>query len=132
MVRILVVDDNTYIRDWVRDFLADQSGWQVCGQAEDGLQAVEQAATLQPHVIILDITMPLISGFEAARRILKASPQMLILILSLHNDRQTAEGARECGAKGFVVKSDAAMLLIPAISALLRGELHFPGIAATN
>jgi DNA-binding NarL/FixJ family response regulator len=131
MVRILVVKDTTYIRDWVRDFLPDQSGWQVCGEAENGILAVEQAASLQPHIIILDVTMPGISGFEAARRILKASPDILILILSLNNDRQYAGGAKECGAKGFVVKSNAAMLLIPAISALLRGELHFPSVAAT-
>jgi DNA-binding NarL/FixJ family response regulator len=129
MVRILVVDDKAYIREWVSEFLADQLEWEVCGEAEDGLQAVEQAARLQPHIIILDVTMPGISGFEAARRILKASPDILILILSLNDDRQYAEGAKECGAKGFVVKSNAAMVLIPAISALLRGELHFPSAA---
>jgi DNA-binding NarL/FixJ family response regulator len=129
MVRILIVDDKTYIRDWVREFLADQPGWQVCGEAENGLLAVEQAASLKPDVIILDVSMPGMSGFEAARRILKASPDILILVLSLNDDRQYAEGAKECGAKGFVVKSNAAMILIPAISALLRGELHLPGIA---
>jgi DNA-binding NarL/FixJ family response regulator len=79
--------------------LADQSGWQVCGEAENGLQAVEQAASLQPHIIILDISMPKMNGFEGARRILKASPQILIFILSLSDDRQCAEGAKECGAK---------------------------------
>jgi DNA-binding NarL/FixJ family response regulator len=131
MVRILVVDDKAYIREWAREFLADQTGWQVCGEAENGVKAVEQAANLQPHVIILDVSMPEMNGFEAARRILKASPHILILILSLNDDRQYAEGAKECGAKGFVVKSNAAMNLIPAISALLRGELHLPGIATS-
>lgn len=130
MVRILVVDDKAYVREWVREFLADQSEWQVCGEAENGLEAVEQAASLQPHVIILDVSMPEMSGFEAARRILKVSPHILILILSLNDHRQFAEGARECGAKGFVAKSNAATILIPAISAVLRGEFHFPSSAS--
>jgi DNA-binding NarL/FixJ family response regulator len=131
MVRILVADDKAYIREWIREFLADQSGWQVCGEAENGLLAVEQAASLQPHLIILDVSMPGMSGFEATRRILQSSPHVLILILSLNDDRHYSEGAKECGAKGFVVKSDAVRSLIPAISDLLRGELHFPNAAAT-
>jgi DNA-binding NarL/FixJ family response regulator len=129
MVRILVVDDKAYIREWVREFLARQSEWQVCGEAEDGVQAVERAASLQPQVVILDVSMPGMSGVESARQILRASPDILILILSLNGDRQYAEGARECGAKGFVVKANAATTLIPAISALLRGELYFPQLA---
>jgi two-component system response regulator NreC len=129
MVRILVVDDKPNIRDWVREFLAAQSEWQVIGEAADGLKAVEQAASLHPRLIILDISMPEMNGFDAARQILKASPDILILILSLTYDRQYAQGAMECGAKGFVVKSDAAKVLIPAISALLRGELYFPPLA---
>jgi two-component system, NarL family, response regulator NreC len=130
MVRILVVDDKAYIRIWIREFLASQSDWQVCGEAENGLQAIEQAARLQPHVIILDVSMPEMNGLDAAQRILKASPGILILIMSLHNDRQFSESAKECGAKGFVLKSDAATTLLPAISSLLRGELHFPEIVS--
>jgi DNA-binding NarL/FixJ family response regulator len=130
MVRILVVDDKAYIRDWIRGFLAYQPEWQVCGEAEDGRQAVEQAASLKPDVIILDVSMPGMSGFEAARRILKASPRILIVILSLNDDRQYSEGAKECGAKGFVVKRETVKFLIPAISALPRGDDHFPSAAA--
>jgi DNA-binding NarL/FixJ family response regulator len=84
MVRILLVDDKAYIREWVREFLAHKLEWQVCGEAADGLQAVEQAASLQPHIIVLDVSMPEMNGFDAARRILKASPHILILILSLN------------------------------------------------
>jgi DNA-binding NarL/FixJ family response regulator len=128
MVRILVVDDKAYIRIWIREFLASQSDWVVCGQAENGLQAIEQAARLQPDLIILDVSMPEMNGLDAARRILEASPGILILIMSLHNDRQFSESAKERGAKGFVLKSDAATTLLPAISTVLRGELHFPEI----
>jgi DNA-binding NarL/FixJ family response regulator len=110
------------------------SSWQinlhVGGEAENGLLTVKQAASLQPNIIILDVNMPEMNGFEAARRILKASPHILILFLSLNDDRQYAKGARECGAKGFVAKSDASRFLIPAISALLRGRLYFPEVAS--
>jgi two-component system, NarL family, response regulator NreC len=126
MTRIPVVDDKAYVRNWIREFLAIQPDWQVCGEAENGLQAVEQAARLQPHVILLDIYMPEMNGFDAAQLILKASPHILILMVSLHKDRQFSEAAKECGAKGLVLKSDAATTLLPAISTVLRGELHFP------
>ena len=126
MVQILVVDDKAHVRGWIREFLASQSEWEICGEAENGLQAVEQAAHLHPDIIILDVNMPEMNGLDAARRILKASPPTLILMVSLHNNRQFAVDAKECGAKGFVLKSDAATTLLPAISTLLRGELHFP------
>jgi two-component system, NarL family, response regulator NreC len=126
MTRILVVDDKAYVRNWIREFLAIQPDWQVCGEAENGLQAVEQAAGLQPHVILLDIYMPEMNGFDAAQLILKASPHILILMVSLHKDRQFSEAAKECGAKGLVLKSDAATTLLPPISTVSRGELHFP------
>jgi DNA-binding NarL/FixJ family response regulator len=130
MVRILVVDDKAHVRVWIREFLASQRDWEVCGEAENGLQAVEQAARLQPHVIVLDVNMPEMNGLEAARRIIEALPRTLILMVSLHNNRQFAVDAKECGAKGFVVKSDAATTLRPAISNLLRGKLHFPEISS--
>jgi len=130
MVRILVVDDKAGVRKWIREFLAAQPGWEVCSEAENGLEAVDQASRLDPDVIILDVNMPEMNGLDAARLIVKASPNRLILMVSLHNDRQFAEGAKECGAKGFVLKSDAATTLLPAISTLLRGELHFPEAAS--
>src|ERR1700730_716058 len=71
MVRILVVDDKAHVRVWIREFLASQRDWEVCGEAENGLQAVEQAARLQPHVIVLDVNMPEMNGLEAARRIIE-------------------------------------------------------------
>jgi two-component system nitrate/nitrite response regulator NarL len=130
MVRILIVDDKPDIRKMIREFLEAESDLMVCGEGADGQQAVDRAASLQPHVIVLDVSMPVMNGFDAARQILQASPRVLILILSLHDDRQYTLGAKDCGAHGFLAKRDAAEFLRPAISALLRGELYFPGIAA--
>jgi DNA-binding NarL/FixJ family response regulator len=129
MVRILVVDDRPDIRTSIREYVEIQSGWEVCGEAADGEQAVDLASTLRPNVIILDVHMQGITGYDAARQTLKASPNILILILSLHDDAHHAEAARDCGAHGFLAKSNADEFWIPAISALLRGELYFPRVA---
>jgi DNA-binding NarL/FixJ family response regulator len=129
MIRILIADDNFRYRIWIRKLLATQADWEVCGDATDGQQAVDQAVTLQPHVIILDVQMPVMYGFDAARLILQSLPDTLILMQSL--DRDYAQLAKNCGARGFLPKDDADELLIPVISALLRGESHFPNIAAS-
>ena len=97
--------------------------------AADGEQAVEAASTLRPSIVILDVHLPGITGFDAARQILKTSPDLLILILSIHDDPRYADAARDCGARGFLNKCNADEFLIPAISALLRGELYFPQLA---
>ena len=130
MTRILIVDDQPHIRKLVRGFLENENAWVVCGEAADGQQAVEQAEALKPNVILLDIQMPVKNGFDAARQILRASPGMLILILSIHQEAHYAQGAKDCGARGFLPKHHVAEHLVPAVAALLRGELHFPSIAA--
>jgi DNA-binding NarL/FixJ family response regulator len=129
MVRILLVDDRPDIREYVRTYVETQWGWEVCGEAADGEQAVEAASTLQPNVMIIDVHLPGITGYDAARQILKASADVLILIFSVHDDPRYAEAARDCGAHGFLSKCNASEFLIPAISALLRGELYFPQLA---
>jgi two-component system, NarL family, response regulator NreC len=129
MIRILIADDNFRYRIWVRKLLAPQSDWEVCGDATDGQEAVDQAGALQPYVIVLDVQMPVMNGFDAARLILQSLPLTLILMQSL--DRDYAQLAKDCGARGFLPKDDADELLIPVISALLRGESYFPTIAAS-
>lgn len=126
MVRILIVDDQILIRQMIRDFLKDEEGWEVCGESADGEEAVRQAETLQPHVIILDIQMPVMDGFTAARKILVTSREMLILIVSFHDSAFLFQESKACGAKGFLPKHQFAEHLIPAIRTLLRGDLHFP------
>ena len=130
MTRILIVDDQPHIRKLVRGFLKNEAGWEICGEAADGQQAVEQAEALKPQVILLDIQLPVMNGFDAAKQILMASPRVLILILSIHQEAHYAQGAKDCGARGFLPKHHVAEHLVPAVAALLRGELHFPSIAA--
>jgi DNA-binding NarL/FixJ family response regulator len=120
MVRILVVDDRPEIRTSVREYVETQPGWEVCGEAADGEQAVEAASTLRPSIVILDVHLPGITGFDAARQILKTSPDIPILIPSIH------------GARGFLNKCNADELLVPAISRLLLGEVYFPQLATVE
>jgi DNA-binding NarL/FixJ family response regulator len=131
MFKLLLVDDDVHIRDAVRDRLSECAGWKICGECENGAEAVQFVESLQPHLILLDIQMPVMNGFEAARQILCSFPDMLILIVSFHQEQCFAEEAKRCGARGFLSKSELGNHLIPAISALLRGDLHFPTLTTT-
>ena len=126
MVRILIVDDTIRIRQLIRAFLKDEEGWEICGESANGEEAVRHAKTLQPNVIILDIMLPLMNGFDAARTILQTSPQILILTISLYDSSFFSQESKACGAKGFLPKHRVAEHLVGAIQTLLRGELHFP------
>jgi len=121
-VRILIVDDHLLLRKAVRRLLESRSEFEVCGEAEDGAQAVEKAAELKPDVVILDISMPKMNGFEAARQIKVVSPHSQIVILSSHKDQHLLEEAKNVGAVCYVPKSDAERELIDAVNAAARGE----------
>jgi DNA-binding NarL/FixJ family response regulator len=126
MIRILIVDDHTYIRKMIRALLEVEEGWQVCGEAADGQAAIDQCALLKPHLVILDIHMPVRNGLEAARVILFQSPRMLVLILTTDGSTHFALAAMACGAQGLVVKDRAGEDLVMAVATLLRGERYFP------
>ncbi len=134
MIRIVLVDDHIPTRNLIRELLSKRDGWQVVAEASDGQQAVQHAKTHQPHLVLLDLQMPFMDGFEADPYIFPAFPQMLILIMSIHDDHQFAEVSRKLGAKGFISKVHIPYKLIPAIETILRGESHFPrhSAAAVN
>ena len=126
MVRILIVDDEILIRKKIRHLLQEEGAWEICGESADGEEAVRHAKALRPHVITLDIQMPVMNGFEAARKILQTSPQTLILIVSLNETAFFVRESKACGAKGFLSKLVVGEHLVLALQSLLRGELHFP------
>jgi DNA-binding NarL/FixJ family response regulator len=125
VIRILVVDDHTYIRGMIRALLEVEQGWQICGEAANGRTAIEQCALLKPNLVILDIHMPLCNGLEAARVILLQFPRMLVLILTTDGSTHFVLAAIACGAQGILVKARAGDDLVRAVSALLRGERYF-------
>lgn len=124
-VRILVVDDHEVVRQGIRTILSARPDWEICGEAVNGQEAVKFAEDLRPDAIIMDITMPIMSGLEAARQITRNNNSAPILIFTMHESRTLADSVRETGARGFVFKSRAAHDLINALDVLLRNGTYF-------
>ena len=116
-IRILIVDDHAPLREAVRQLLESRREFEVCGEAENGEQAVVKAAELKPRVVILDIVMPGMNGFEAARKIREVSPATQIVLLSSYKDQRMLEEAKNVGAVCYVPKTDAERELIDAVKA---------------
>ncbi len=125
-VRILVADDQEGVRRRVIATLVSHEGYEVCGEAVTGLEAVEKARELKPDLIILDVTMPEMNGLDAASRIRAFAPKTPILILSVHKSRQLIEEARRIGVRGYVTKGEEVQKLVQAVDAVLQNETFFP------
>jgi DNA-binding NarL/FixJ family response regulator len=121
-IRVLVVDDYEPWRRFLRLTLLAREKLEVIGEICDGLEAVRKTQELQPDLILLDIGLPNLNGIEVARRIREVSPKSKILFVSENRDRDVAEEALRTGAGGYVVKSDAASDLLPAVNAVLGGK----------
>jgi DNA-binding NarL/FixJ family response regulator len=123
-VRILIVDDHDALRSAIRSLLESRPEFEICGEAKDGPEGVAKSAELRPDVVSLDISMPIMNGFEAARRIKVVSPQSRIVILSSYQDEQLLAEAAKVGAFCYVPKAEAGRELIEAVSAAGRVK-HF-------
>lgn len=122
-MRILLVDDHPVVRHGLKTILEGRQGWQVIGEASDGLEAVEKADSLNPDVMVLDITMPTMNGLEACRLIRRKSPALEILFVTQHDSPQMMREALDAGAKGYVVKSNAARDLLEAVEAVSQHKV---------
>jgi len=131
-VRILIADDHEVVRRGVRSLLTSRKEWDVCGEAVDGRDAVKKAKELKPDVVVLDISMPHLNGFEAARLIHKEVPQSKILILSQHNVSEMLQTALDSGARGFVSKSEVSRDLLPAVEAIIHNRSPFISQTGNN
>jgi DNA-binding NarL/FixJ family response regulator len=105
--------------------LEAHAGWEVCGEASDGREAVEKTKQLRPDIVILDLGMPSLNGLDATRQILHYNPQQRILILTVTDAEQVIEEVLKAGARGFVLKTDAAQDLATAVEALEQGRTFF-------
>jgi len=117
-VRILLVDDHPIVRQGLKTLLEGRTGWEVIGEASDGAEAVEKAKHLSPDVMVLDVTMPKMNGLEACRLLRKQAPGLEILFVTQHDSPQMMREALEAGARGYVVKSNAARDLLEAVEAV--------------
>jgi DNA-binding NarL/FixJ family response regulator len=129
-LRILVVDDHETVRRGVCSILESRRNTEICGEAVNGQEAVEMASQLKPDLIILDVTMPQLDGFAAARQIRTFLPEVPILMLSMHEGQRIAREAQQAGAQGFVSKSAAGQVLLKAVEAVLQGQTYFPALSA--
>lgn len=125
MLQILIADDHEVARRGIRSLLESHPGWEVCAEAKDGREAVEFAAAMKPDVILLDIGMPNLNGLEAARQILSSSPDVAILILTMHDSDNVIREVLRAGARGFMLKSDAGRDLVSAVEAMQLQRTFF-------
>jgi len=122
-VRILLADDHETVRMGVRAALAQESQFDICGEAENGQDAVAKVRQLNPDAVILDVSMPVMNGLEAAREIRRIAPSTKIVMFSMHDSAQMSEAAKQAGADAFVLKSAPGRQLVHAIhDVLLRKE----------
>ncbi len=124
-LRILLADDHEIVRRGLCALLQKHEGWEVCGEASDGREAIEMAKQLKPDVVILDIGMPYLNGLDATRQLLQHDPTFKIIVLTITDADQVIREALDAGARGFVLKSDAARDLVSAVEALQSKRMFF-------
>ena len=120
MVRLLLADDHDIVRRGLRDVLTQQRGWEICGEATTGRQAVEMAVRLRPTIAILDLSMPQLNGLDATRHIKKAAPGVEVLIFTVHDFEQLIREVLAAGARGYLLKSDGLRHIVAAVEALAQ------------
>ena len=121
-IRVLLAEDHTIVRKGIRALLDDAPIVEVVGEAENGREAVAQAEALQPDIVLMDHTMPLLNGLEATRQIRKLLPHVQVLILTMHTNEEYVFQFLQAGAAGYLVKQTAPTDLITAIEAIHRGD----------
>src|SRR6266853_4764208 len=124
-VRILIADDHEIVREGVRAVLQRQAGWEVCGEATTGREAVERAGTLQPQIVIMDVGMPELNGLDATREIKRLVPKTEVLIFTANETEEVVRNVFKAGAKAYLLKSEANKHLVPAIEALCKHRTYF-------
>src|SRR6266404_5731250 len=122
VLRILVADDHEVVRRGLRTLLQTRPGWEVCGEAATGREAVEKTEKLKPDIVILDVAMPELNGLEAARLIRKARPEVQILVLTIYESEDLVRELLKAGVRGYVLKTDAGSDIIAATEALSQGK----------
>jgi DNA-binding NarL/FixJ family response regulator len=129
-IRVLIADDHPLFREGLHGLLDSLADTEVVGEATTGAEAIHEAKTLQPDVILMDIKMPGINGLEATRQIVAASPHISILMVTMLEDDESVFAAMRAGARGYVLKGANQAEILRAIRAVASGEAIFgPGIA---
>lgn len=131
MPRVLIVDDHAVIRRGVQGILSTYPEWDLCGEADNGQDAIRLAGELAPEVVIMDVSMPGMNGLEATRIIHDVLPETKVLLLTLHSSTEFVRSAFRAGARGYVLKSDAENELVRALNVVVgEGTYASPAIDA--
>lgn len=131
-IRVLLVDDHPLVLDGISARLESEALLEIVGIANDGLQALELAAQLNPDVVLMDISMPVMNGFEASERFRIEQPDVKVLILSMHDNREYIVKLIKCGAAGYVLKDVSSSELISAIETVYGGGTYFSSGASQS
>ncbi|HET9697443.1 MAG TPA: response regulator transcription factor [Terriglobales bacterium] len=124
--RILLADDHEIVRQGLRSLL-ENDGFEICGEFSNGREAVDGVKQLKPDVAILDISMPELNGVEATQQIARQFPDSRVIVMTMHDSEELARRVLEAGARGYVLKSDAARDLTQAVKSVLKGQPFFSG-----
>jgi len=127
VIRILIVDDNPTVRRYLRAVLEQQESWRVTGEARSGAEALELVSKAPPDLIVMDYRMPDLNGVDVAKQIASTSPEIPILMVTLHLSKQLAEAARDAGIRGACAKQDIGSV-VEAVDVLLHERTYFPSI----
>jgi len=132
-VRILLVDDHPIVRQGLRSLLEAHGGWEVVGEASDGVEALEKIEALHPDVVVLDVTMPRLNGLETCRSLQRERkyPNLEVLFVTQHDSPHMMREALDAGARGYVVKSNAARDLLAAVEAVSQHRV-FTALARSS
>lgn len=127
MLRILLADDHGIVRRGLKELLEAHAGWSVCAEAATGREALELCIRHRPQVAVVDLSMPELSGLEATRRIRQEAPETEVLIFTMHESEELVREVLVAGARGYLLKSEAADQLIPAVESLAKHRPFFTG-----
>ena len=125
MIQVLLADDHALMRRGIRDLLEADDGIKIVGEAGDGREAIELTEKFRPDVLIIDLTMPELNGLDAIRQIRKELPEVELLVFSMHSSEELIREVFAAGARGYVLKSDAALYLVEAVKSLARHKPFF-------
>jgi len=124
-INIVLADDHPLVQDGIRTRLEEIQGLNVIGMADNGEDLIKIAEDLKPDIVITDISMPKINGLEATRLLTQKQPQIKILILTMHDNKEYMQNAIDSGAHGYMLKDQPAGEMIEAVKNLYKGEKHF-------
>jgi DNA-binding NarL/FixJ family response regulator len=119
MPKVLIVDDHAFVRRGVRAILQSVPEWEMCGEADNGKDAIRLAGELNPEVIVMDVSMPGLNGIEATRAICRDNPDAKVVLLTLHESDELLRNGFQAGARGYLVKSDAEEELVRALRVVM-------------